>query len=288
MVISMSKRTENDVLNGDGWNKDETSDSPEIKSIPEVGVKQGISIFFTLIVIIAIGAFIVKGYKASKNPESDTVAEQTTAETTDSVISVDDLGSDRDESGADDQKEQIIKDYFCYMADTRGFTLVDDDPYYNEHHPDDYVIEVSTISDDDSLQEIDIKGKNDYKISTAFDKYCTSDIYCFFPYKEDVFDGTYKDGVTFTKEWLCGVIENNDLLLEGQIILKEMDDSHIVIEKVNLTYHFDEYSKLQTGEGIRYQTSDGTRYELLLDVPHTVDIEETGEVLTLYSELEIN
>ena len=270
----MSKRTENDVLNGDGWNKDETSDSPEIKSVPEVGVKQGISIIFTLIVVIAIGAFIVKGYKASKNPESDTVAEQTTTEMNEELltesISEDAAGEEHVEDlGEVDNtlNNQIEKDYFCYSDEfiIPGLDLLGE------------VCGVTVISNNEKICKIEIKTSSGNKFRTYdslrdYDSLCEEDV--FFP-------EVYSYNMVRAKD-------EADLICDDLLMVKEMDESHVLIAEVNLTYQFDEYSKIQTSDGVKYQTSDGSRYDSLLNVPHTIEVVETDESTTLYSELEIN
>ena len=133
------------------------------------------------------------------------------------------------------------------------------------------------ISNNENVSGISINTSSGNELRT-YNSLRDYDVLC----EEDVF---FPEVYSYTFAAL--IDDEDDIPCKELLMLKEMDDSHVVISNVNLIYQFDDYSKIQTSDGIKYQTSDGSRYNSLLNVPHTVEIEENGEAVTLYSEIEI-
>ena len=245
---------------------------------------QGVNIFFTLIVIVAVGFFIVKGIQASKSSESEittetseTVSDMTT-EISEPIPSDEELtdSTEGDDVINDAQSIQITKDYFCHSDD---FNLTGPHILNNAPNSTSDMCKVSVVKNGQNIISINFDaayrcsvyfGRPEWKAFSYYDPtLCEEDV--FFPENYNL-EASIEAGYS----------------LKDLLMLKEMDDTHIVLSSVNLYYSFDEYTKIQTSDGIKYQTSDGNRYSSLLDVPHTIDVEETGEVTTLYSEIEIN
>ena len=87
-------------------------------------------------------------------------------------------------------------------------------------------------------------------------------------------------------------------LLEKQILGEEEIDAFVIVNKtydqltlqnIHLKYSFEEYSKIQTENGIVYEDASGKRYSNYIELPHSIiiDQEKSKGITELYSEIKI-
>ncbi len=73
------------------------------------------------------------------------------------------------------------------------------------------------------------------------------------------------------------------------LIIDKKDDKELSLQNITVRFEFDEYSVIQTAEGLVYETANGTRYSHYIEIPHRLylnPIELTGKT-TLNSEVKI-
>ena len=168
-------------------------------------------------------------------------------------------------------KVALGEDNQVLYADTGRYTLFQLFRKYQEHDNGSTGIYITSVF---SLDLCDTEAENHYLLPSVWSISINNDMSNHFQ--------SYLDAISDLiepKRVLASSLNYKEEYADCVPALRvdSSDGKEIHVSFVYLRFHFDEYKKIQTADGVIYEDAAGNRHESIINIPHTIEEFPTGD-----------